>query len=231
MRIKDSVILITGGAIRVGKAFALHLAGQGANIAFTYFNDSEDWKGTLREIEDKGVKALALQVDSRESSQIRTAVEKTVEVFGTINVLVNNAGIWLKTPFLEIPEEDFDQEIAVNLKGPFLFCQQTAPVMLHNGGGVIINITDISAFQVWPGYAHHAASKSGLVSLTKQMATELAPSIRVNAIAPGTIMLPPSASEEKINWSVQNSLLKRVGKAEEAAQLVQFLIENRLRHR
>lgn len=226
MIIKDSVILITGGAIRVGKAFAIHLAKKGAHIAFTYFNDSEDWETTSREIEKYGVKSLPLKVDSRDSSQIRETVERTVDAFGTINVLINNAGIWLKTPFLEIPEEDFDQEIAINLKGPFLFSQQVAPVMLKGKAGVIINITDISAFQVWPGYAHHAASKSGLVSLTKQMATELAPSIRVNAIAPGTIMLPPEASEEKINWSRENSLLKRIGKVEEAAQLVQFLIEN-----
>ncbi len=218
--------MITGGAIRVGKAFALHLARQGAHIAFTYFDDSEDWETTSREIEECGVKSLPLKVDSRDSAQIGEAVEKTAETFGTINVLINNAGIWLKTPFLEIPEEDFDREIAINLKGPFLFSQKVAPIMLKGKAGVIINITDISAFQVWPGYAHHAASKSGLVSLTKQMATELAPSVRVNAIAPGTIMLPPEASEEKIKWSRENSLLKRIGKVEEAAQLVQFLIEN-----
>jgi len=226
VQITDSVALVTGGAIRVGKAFALHLASLGAHIAFTYYDEEEDWRSTQSEIEALGVRCLPIRMDIRNSVQIKQAIGTIEDTFGKLDILINNAGIWLKTPFLEIPESDLDQELAINFKGPFLLSQQAAPVMMKNRRGVIINITDISAFQVWPGYAHHAASKSALVSLTKYMAFELAPSIRVNAIAPGTILLGPNASKEKIDWSIGKSLLKRIGTVEEAAKLVEFIIQN-----
>ncbi len=116
--------------------------------------------------------------------------------------------------------------IDVNLKGPFLCSQAVAPLMLQQGYGVIINITDLSAFQVWPGYAHHAASKAGLVALTKSLAYELAPKVRVNAIAPGTVLLPPDPPPAKVAWAVEKSVLKRVGAPTDVAQLAEFLITN-----
>jgi len=98
--------------------------------------------------------------------------------------------------------------------------------MLQKQRGVIINIADLSAFQVWPGYAHHSASKAGLVALTKSMAVELAPSVRVNAIAPGTVLLPENAPPEKRQWAEEKSLLKRVGDPMDVARMAAFLIEN-----
>jgi NAD(P)-dependent dehydrogenase (short-subunit alcohol dehydrogenase family) len=98
--------------------------------------------------------------------------------------------------------------------------------MLKQDRGLILNITDLSAFQVWPGYAHHAASKAGLVALTKSLAVELAPAVRVNAIAPGTVLLQPDSPDEKIQWAVEKSLLKRVGTPQDVSQLVIFLMEN-----
>jgi NAD(P)-dependent dehydrogenase (short-subunit alcohol dehydrogenase family) len=98
--------------------------------------------------------------------------------------------------------------------------------MKEQGQGVIINITDLSAFQVWNDNAHHAARKAGLVALTKSMAFELAPEIRVNAIAPGTVLLPPDPSPAKVEWAIENSLLKRVGSPMDVAKLAEFLIEN-----
>ncbi len=98
--------------------------------------------------------------------------------------------------------------------------------MLEAGQGLILNITDLSAFQVWPGYTHHAASKAGLVSLTKSLAVELAPAIRVNAIAPGTVLLPENHTDEKKQWAEENSLLNRIGHPQDVARLVAFLIEN-----
>ena len=112
----------------------------------------------------------------------------------------------------------------VNLRGPFLTSQKAARVMREHDGGVIVNITDLSAYQVWPTYAHHSASKAGLVSLTKTMAYELAPEIRVNAIAPGTVLLPEDCSDEKRHWAEEKSLLKRVGSPQDVASLLEFLI-------
>jgi NAD(P)-dependent dehydrogenase (short-subunit alcohol dehydrogenase family) len=114
----------------------------------------------------------------------------------------------------------------VNLKGPFLATQAAAPHMLERKQGVIINITDLSAFQVWPSYAHHAASKAGLATLTKYLAVELGPHIRVNAIAPGTVLLPDNPTPEKIKWATENSVLGRVGSPQDVARTVEFLITN-----
>ena len=226
MEIKNSVILITGAATRVGREVALCFAEKGANISFSYYLEDEPWQETLQAIEAYGVKCLATQVEIRQKSQIENLVTATVQKFGKIDVLLNNASVWLKTSFLNISEAEWDLSLDVNLKGPFLCSQAVAPVMLAQGGGVIINITDLSAFQVWPGYTHHAASKAGLVALTKSLAFELAPTIRVNAIAPGTVLLPPNPSPEKVQWAVDKSVLKRVGSPKNVAQVAQLLIEN-----
>lgn len=226
MDIKDAVVFISGAASRVGRETALFLASHGANIAFTYYKSDEPYQSTLAEFEAKGVQAIALQLEVREADQVRQTVRRVIERFGRIDVLINNASIWLKAPFLEISEADWDASLDVNLKGAFLCSQTVAPYMIRQGGGVILNITDLSAFQVWKGYAHHAASKAGLVTLTKVMAAELAPTVRVNAIAPGTVLLPPDADEEKIRWAVENSLLKRIGSPLDVAQTALFLIQN-----
>jgi NAD(P)-dependent dehydrogenase (short-subunit alcohol dehydrogenase family) len=226
MKLDNAVVLITGAAQRVGRIIALHLAEQGAQIAFSYYLDGEPWQKTRAEIEAYGVQSLAVQTEVRDAMQINGLVAGTIERFGRVDVLINNASVWLKSPFLDIREQDWDLALDVNLKGPFLAAQAVAPHMLAQGEGVILNITDLSAFQVWPGYAHHAASKAGLVALTKSLAVELAPAVRVNAIAPGTVLLPDNYSAEKKRWAEENSLLKRTGQPQDVARLAAFLIEN-----
>jgi 3-oxoacyl-[acyl-carrier protein] reductase/pteridine reductase len=225
LEIKNKVALITGAAVRVGKVTALALAEKGAQIAFTYLSDDEPWPETLAEIEARGVRALALSLDVRQSEQPRAVVEQVIEQFGRIDLLVNNASVWLRSPFLEITPEQWQTALTVNLTGPFLCAQAVAPYMLAQQSGVIINITDLSAFQTWPEYAHHSASKAGLVALTRVLAAELAPHVRVNAIAPGTVLLPENAPPEKMEWAIENSLLKRVGSPEDVARTIIFLTE------
>lgn len=226
MQLHDAVVLITGAAQRVGRHLARHLAGRGAHIAFSYFAPDEPWQEAQSEFESYGVRVLARQLDVRDRAQVQEFVREAHETFGRIDVLVNNASVWLRAPFLEITEAEWDLALDVNLKGPFLCAQAVAPTMLAQGRGVILNITDLSAFQVWPGYAHHAASKAGLVALTKSLAVELAPTVRVNAIAPGTVLLPDDAPPAKRAWAEEKSLLKRVGSPDDVAQLATFLIEN-----
>jgi NAD(P)-dependent dehydrogenase (short-subunit alcohol dehydrogenase family) len=139
---------------------------------------------------------------------------------------VNNASVWLKAPFLEITEQAWRTALDINLTGPFLMSQAAAPHMLRQKSGLIVNITDLSAYQTWTGYAHHSASKAGLVALTRVMAAELAPDVRVNAIAPGTVLLPDNADEAKVQWAVENSLLKCIGTPEDVARTVVFLAES-----
>lgn len=225
MELQGKVALITGAAMRVGRVIALTLAEKGTHIAFTYLDDHEPWPETLAEIESLGVKGLALQLDVRRPGQPKEVVEQVINTFGHLDILVNNASIWLKAPFLEISPEEWQAALDVNLTGPFLCAQAAAPHMLKQGSGLIINITDLSAYQTWPQYAHHAASKAGLVALTRVMAAELAPQIRVNAIAPGTVLLPPNATAEKIRWAEENSLLKRVGDPQDVAKTAVFLAE------
>jgi NAD(P)-dependent dehydrogenase (short-subunit alcohol dehydrogenase family) len=225
MEINDKVALVTGAAMRVGRVIALALAGRGAHIAFTYLNDEEPWLETLADIKATGVKAMALPLDVRQKDSPGRVVDKVIGQFGRIDILVNNASVWLAAPFLEITPEAWETALAVNLTGPFLCSQAVASHMLARQTGIIINITDLSAFQTWPGYAHHAASKAGLVALTRVMAAELAPHVRVNAIAPGTVLLPDQTTEAKRQWAIENSLLKRVGTPEDVAKTVIFLAE------
>jgi NAD(P)-dependent dehydrogenase (short-subunit alcohol dehydrogenase family) len=226
MQIENTVVLITGAAMRVGRTVAIELAKKGAKIAFSYYLEDEPWQETMSEIRDQYGECLAIQAEIRNSGDVKKLVQKTIDHFGRVDVLINNASVWLRAPFLEITEEDWDMALDVNLKGPFLASQAVAPYMLDQGQGVILNITDLSAFQVWPGCAHHAASKAGLVSLTKSLAVELAPNIRVNAIAPGTVLLPENHTVEKKVWAEDKSVLKRIGSPEDVAQLAVFLIEN-----
>jgi NAD(P)-dependent dehydrogenase (short-subunit alcohol dehydrogenase family) len=225
VEIKGKVAFVTGAAMRVGRVIALALAEKGAHVAFTHLDDQEPWQRTLAEIQSRGVDGMALPMDVCQLGRPAACVQSVVDRFDRVDILVNNASLWLSAPFLEITDEAWEQALSVNLTGPFLCSQAVAPHMLRQGSGLIVNITDLSAYQTWPNYAHHSASKAGLVGLTRVMAAELAPHVRVNAIAPGTVLLPEDAGEEKQRWAAENSLLKRIGTPEDVAKTVIFLAE------
>jgi pteridine reductase len=223
MEIKDKVAIVTGGARRVGQVIALALAEKGAHVAVTY--RSGDPAETLAGIRDHGVEGMALQMDVLEWDQPKAVVEEVFRRFGRVDILINNASVWQSGPFLEISRQQWETSIGANLTGPFLCAQAVAPHMLTQKSGHIVNISDLSAHQTWPRFADHSASKAGLEALTRVMAAELAPDVRVNAIAPGTILLPDGAGEAKRQWAVENSLLKRVGTPEDVARTIIFLTE------
>lgn len=226
MELKNKVALVTGCAMRVGRVIALTLAEWGCHIVMTYLSEAEPYQKTTAEIQAKGVEVLALPLNVQTPGDPARVVTAAIERFGRIDLLVNNASVWLKAPFLEITEPAWRSALDINLTGPFLMSQAVAPQMLRQKAGLIVNITDLSAYQTWAGYAHHSASKAGLVALTRVMAAELAPHVRVNAIAPGTVLLPDNADEAKIQWAVENSLLKRIGTPEDVARTVVFLAES-----
>jgi len=225
MEVEGAVVLITGAAQRVGRAVALDLAAQGAHVAFSYYAEHEPWRDTVAAIERAGVRSLAVLADVTRSSDRRALVQATLQSFGRVDVLINNASIWLKQPALEIDEVAWDAEMNLNAKAPFMMAQAVAPHMIHQGRGLVINIADLSAFQAWPGYAHHSASKAALVALTRVLALEWAPHVRVNAIAPGTVLLPDDADEAKRRWAIEKSALKRIGSPGDVARTVRYLIE------
>jgi len=226
------VALVTGGAIRVGRVICQALAGRGASIAFTHL-PGEPTEEAVAEIAaaqtfevSETSKVYPLPMDVREPGAARRVVEQVIARFGRLDILVNNASVWLRAPFLEITREAWQMALDINLTGPFLMSQAVAPPMLKQGSGLIVNITDLSAYQTWKEYAHHAATKAGLVALTRVMAAELAPAVRVNAIAPGTVLLPDGATDAKRQWAESNSLLKRVGRPEDVARTVLFLVDS-----
>ena len=225
MEIKDAVVLITGGAIRLGKAHGLHLARKGAHIAFSYL-PNEPGLETKAEIEALGVRCTATLLDVRDLAAMRRWVAETAETFGRIDVLINNASPWLMRPFLDVTEAEYDLCNDVTVKAAFFCTQAAAPFMLQQGRGVIINVADLSVYEVWPGLGHHAIAKAGVVQLTRYAARELSPAIRVNAVAPGPVLLPPDFTPEQIEDARQHTLVKRLGAPEDVSRMIALLIEH-----
>lgn len=224
MELDGRVALVTGGARRVGRALALALARAGADVIVNYFRSAEAAEATVAEIVALGRRAIAVHADVALESEIDALVRRAGEVFGRLDVLVNNASTFESAPLLAIDAGDWDRVMAVNLKGPFLLTQATTPLLRRDGGGVIVNIADLSAFQPWPSYAHHAVSKAGLVHLTRICAAALAPDVRVNAIAPGTVLPPEDYTTEDVRRSVERTPLRRIGSPEDVADALLFLV-------
>lgn len=226
MELNGKVALVTGGARRVGRALSLALARAGADVVVNYFSSAREAEETVAEIVALGRRAIAVHADVSLHAEVQILIQKTADTFGRLDVLVNNASLFETAPLLAIEEEAWDRVMAVNLKGPFLLSQAAAPLLRRDGGGVIVNIADLSAFQPWPSYAHHAVSKAGLVHLTRILARALAPDIRANCIAPGTVLPPPDYTEEQIRSSRERSALKRIGTPEDVARALLYLIES-----
>jgi NAD(P)-dependent dehydrogenase (short-subunit alcohol dehydrogenase family) len=224
MNIDNRTILITGAAQRVGRIIALTLAERGAHIAFTYLDDSEPWRQTLAEIKALGVQALALPLNVLHPEQPKQVVDQVVERFGRLDVLLNNASVWLSDPFLDISYDAWRAALDVNLTGPFLCAQAAAPHMLARGEGVILNITDLSAFEPWPNFIAHSVSKAAIMALTRQLALELAPTVRVNAVAPGPVLPPTDYSPERIARTADKTLLGRWGTPQDVAEAVLYFV-------
>ncbi len=189
MRLEGKRALVTGGSRSIGRAIALGLAHEGADVAVNYRRSREDAESAVREIEEMGRRAVAVQGSTDSASDVERFVAEAHDCLGGIDILVNNAGILMRTPLLEIEEEEWDAILDVNLKGYFLVGQAAARRMVEDGTpGAIVNVSSAGQAVAAPNLAHYCVSKAGIGMLTKQMALELAPhGIRVNAIAPGLI--------------------------------------------
>jgi NAD(P)-dependent dehydrogenase (short-subunit alcohol dehydrogenase family) len=184
----DKTVLVTGGSRGNGRAMALALAREGADVAINYRSHEAEALSAVEEIRAMGRRSFAVQADTSNSAQVKAMVGRVMEEFGRIDVLLNNAGVLKRTPFLEISEEEWDWIIDVNLKGYFLVGQAVAREMVKVRRGVIINVSSLGQRIAMPSLTHYNASKGGVGQLTRQMALELAKyGIRVNAICPGLI--------------------------------------------
>ncbi len=227
MRLSDRVVIVTGGARGIGRAYCLGVAAEGARVVVA---DVADPKPTVAEIEARGVQALAVACDvSREADTQRLATE-TLARFGRIDVLVNNAALYgtlKRRPFMEIPVEEWDRVMAVNLRGLFLCARAVFPAMRAQGKGKIVNIASSTFFKGVPDYIHYTTSKGGVVGFTRSLARELGPfGIRVNAIAPGFTLSgenEKNISEERKRANVEARMLKRAQMPEDLVGTLVFL--------
>jgi 3-oxoacyl-[acyl-carrier protein] reductase len=224
--------LVTGAQQGIGAAAAVALARAGADVAINVLDDAAAGDRVAEAVRAEGVRAAILPGDVGQVADARALVEKTVEALGRIDILINNAGIFPRVGFLDAEEADFDRVIGVNLKGTYFCAQAAARAMARAGtGGAIVSLASQAISGSSPRGAHYAASKGGIVSLTRALALELAPlGIRVNAVAPGltdTAQPRYGSSEEELAQRALTIPLGRMARPEEIAEAIVFLVSPR----
>ncbi len=219
--------IVTGGSRGIGKAIAIALAKEGINMALTYNTNKEKTLSVVREIENKGNRAICIQLDQRSRENIRRVIEEVHKNLGTVNILVNNAAIAQEKTFETIADEDWDDMMAVNLRGPFILCQKVIPDMIEQGWGRIINISSIGGQWGGVNQVHYAAAKAGLINLTKSLARIYSKhGITSNAISPGLVDTDMAAGELTTpagKEKVSNIPIGRIATTEDVASTAVFL--------
>jgi NAD(P)-dependent dehydrogenase (short-subunit alcohol dehydrogenase family) len=222
-KLQGQVALVTGAAKRLGRAVALRLAHEGADIAVHYGKSEAEGYELVREVESLGRKAAAFSAELTDVQAIQKFVDDAATHFGRLDILINSAANFLKTKFGGTTEEKWDASLDTNLKAPFFCAQAAAPYLAKTGKGVIVNFADLGGILGWKEFLPHSISKAGIVLMTRGLAKELAPAVRVNAIAPGTITMPGDPPEWETDF-VRRAPLKRSGRPEDIADAVMYLI-------
>lgn len=222
MEVDGRVALVTGAGTRVGRVIALALGKAGMRVGVHYARSERGAREVADQIIAAGSDARTLPGDLTDPATAPRLVEHTAKVFGGLDVLVNSAAVMMRTPVGEVLVEDWDAMFALNLRAPFFLSQAAARAM--GDSGVIVNIADLAAFETWKGYIPHSITKAGLVQMTRGLAHALAPKIRVNAVAPGSVLLPEGWTQEQADKLISTTPLGRLGSAEDVAQAVMYLI-------
>jgi pteridine reductase len=231
--LQNQVVVVTGGAVRLGRAIALACADAGASVAITYNTSRDKARQTVADLQRcgrDGAEFHAFQADVAVEADVARVAEEVLHAFGHVTALVNNAAIFRRTPFSTMTEADFDDHIRANLKGPYLLSKRFGDIFLEQGTGAIVNIADIHGLRPLKNYVPYCISKAGVVMLTEALAKALAPTVRVNCICPGTILLPSETQGEDDESGDDEATLttriplRRLGTPEEIADAVVFLI-------
>lgn len=226
MNYKNKTVIVTGASRGIGRAIALAYARYGANIVVNYAHSKEQADTLVKEIVAMGVKSIAVQADVSNFNQSKLLIEKAIENFGKVDILINNSGITKDQLMLRMSEEDFDRVIDVNLKGTWNMCRHISRHFLKNRDGSIINISSVVGLIGNPGQVNYVASKAGIIGMTKSLSKEFGSrGIRVNAIAPGFI---ETEMTDQLSDDVKEAYLKqiplnRLGSPEDIANACLFL--------
>jgi len=223
--LQDRVALVTGAAKRLGRAVALRLGEEGADVVVHYRSSVADAQSAVAEIEKFGRRGHAIAADLTNVAEIKRLFDEAAKQFGRLDVLVNSAANFLPSSIVSTTEEIWDASLDTDLKAPF-FCAQAAAPLLRRTKGSIINFADTGGLVGWPGYIAHSVSKAGVVMLTKVLAKSLAPEVRVNAIAPGTITMPDDPPELEADF-IKLAPLRRTGAPSDIADAVVFLVNSK----
>lgn len=222
-RLERRVVLVTGAGQRVGRVIALWLAERGFRVGVHYNSSRAGAEATVEAIRAQGGEATPFHADLRRPEAPDSLIAAVRAHFGTLDILVNSAAGMERTKLGAISPAQFDAIIALNLRAPFLLAQAASREMPN--GGVIVNIADHMADEPWPEYSVHGISKAGVAAMTRHLAAALAPSVRVNAVAPGFVLAPEGHSTVAQSKFAAETPLERIGSPEDVAQAVQYLIE------
>jgi NAD(P)-dependent dehydrogenase (short-subunit alcohol dehydrogenase family) len=218
------VVLVTGAARRIGRAIALEMAGRGAKVAVHFRSSAREADEVVGRIRDAGGTAQAFRADLTEVLEIQQ-MARAIEVdLGYVDVLVNNASEFFETPLSTASDADWERMLAVNLRAPFQLARRIAPTMENRGGGVIVNVVDLYGEKYLRRHLAYCVSKAGLVMLTRGLARELAPTVRVNAVSPGTVLFPEDYTEERRDALRRTIPLGREGTPDDVVRAVLYLV-------
>ncbi len=225
MELLGRTALVTGAARRVGRVIALALADRGMDIVVHYKGRAPEASATAEAVERLGRRAVTIQADLAQPEEVEALIDRAVETFGTIDVLVNSAALFYRTPLEKLTGHDWDQFLRVNLIGPFLLARRLGLLMRQRGEGKIVNIADIAGMRPWADFLPYSVSKGALITLTQGLAKALAPQVQVNAVAPGSVLLPEEYGDREREAIVRATPLKRIGDPVDVAKAVLFLLE------
>jgi pteridine reductase len=223
MELRGRVALVTGAGRRVGRALALALADRGAIVAVHHHASAAGAREVVDVINGSGGRASAFAADLTSGEAAAALPGQVATALGSLDVLVNSAAGMVRTPFGDVTVQAWDEIFALNLRAPFLLAQSAAP-HLRKANGAIVNIADLAAFETWPGYIPHGITKSGIVHMTRSLARVMAPDVRVNAIAPGTVLLPDDWSAADAAHLDSTTPLRRQGTPEDVVSAMLFLL-------
>jgi pteridine reductase len=225
MELEGRAALVTGAGRRLGREIAVALGARGMHVGVHYGSSAAGARETAAEIERGSGRAMCLQADLTEPDAPAGLVQAAVEALGRLDVVVNSAAVMMRTPVGEATPADWDAMFAVNLRAPFFAAQAAAPHLARHRGA-IVNLADLAAFETWPSYVPHGISKAGVVQMTRALARVLAPGVRVNAVAPGTVLLPESWPEDAARRLAETTPLRRLGTPDDVTRAVIFLLES-----